>query len=273
MVRYTPEIQLSLEMFETPFRAVLSPDNRWVKLSNIVPWDKFASIYMRKMSSKMGRIGVSPRVVLGALLIKHKEKLDNRGVIASIQENIYMQYFVGLKGFQTEPIFDPSLFVAIRKRIGADVFDTLNIEILKWLTSKEDQKHITRNKKHFTNKKDNREQNSENQISGEDLNQAKRNGADESAQSEETPNRGKLQLDATVADQYITYPTDTKLLNQSRKQSEKIIDNLYLKLKKVGKIDKKPRTYRRVLDKEFLSFSKKKRKSKSQIDIPMIPCQ
>ena len=265
MVRYTPETQLSLEMFETPFNAVLSPDNRWVKLSKIVPWDQFASIYMRKMSSNMGRIGVSPRVVLGALLIKHKEKLDDRGVIASIQENIYMQYFVGLKGFQTEPIFDPSLFVTIRKRIGADMFDTLNIEILKWLTSEEDKKHITRNKKHFTNRKDNWDQNSENQISGEDLNQAKRNGADESAQSEDIPNRGKLQLDATVADQYITYPTDTKLLNQSRKQCEKIIDNLYLKLKETGRIDKKPRTYRRVLNKEYLSFSKKKRKSKSQI--------
>jgi hypothetical protein len=257
MIRYTPESQLSLEMFETPFDAALLSDNRWVKLSELVPWDKFASIYMRKMSSNMGRTGVSPRVVLGALIIKHKEKLDDRGVIASIQENIYMQYFVGLKGFQTEPVFDPSLFVTIRKRIGADVFDTLNIEILKWLTSEEDKKHNTRSKKHFTNKKDNRPRNEENQANKE--------GTDEPAQSDEVPNRGKLQLDATVADQYITYPTDTKLLNQSRKQCEKIIDNLYLKLKGAGKINKKPRTYRRVLDKEFLSFSKKKRKSNSQI--------
>ena len=29
----------------------------------------------------------------------HFEKLDDRRVIANIQENLYMQYFVGLKGF------------------------------------------------------------------------------------------------------------------------------------------------------------------------------
>jgi hypothetical protein len=72
------------------------------------------------------------------------------------------------------------------------------------------------------------------------------------------PNKGKLQADATVADQYITYPTDSKLLNASRKKLEEMIDKLYawdesLKLK--------PRTYRRKLDTAFLNYSKKKRKS------------
>ena len=41
------------------------------------------------------------------------------------------------------------------------------------------------------------------------------------------PNKGKLQADATVADQYITFPTDPKLLNASRKKLEGIIDKLY----------------------------------------------
>jgi hypothetical protein len=34
-------------------------------------------------------------------------------------------------------------------------------------------------------------------------------------------------MDATVADQYITYPTDSKILNCSRKQCEKMIDQRY----------------------------------------------
>jgi len=41
------------------------------------------------------------------------------------------------------------------------------------------------------------------------------------------PNKGKLQADATVADQYITFPTDAKLLNESRKKLEQMIDQLY----------------------------------------------
>ena len=52
---------------------------------------------MSLMSSDLGRPGVSPRTVLGALIIKHLEKLDDRGVILAIQENLYMQYFVGLR--------------------------------------------------------------------------------------------------------------------------------------------------------------------------------
>ena len=131
MIRYISEKQLSIEEFKTPFETSLLPDNRWVELAKIVPWDKFASVYMSVMSADMGRQGLSPRLVLGALIIKHLENLDDRGVIASIQENVYMQYFVGLKGFSTQPIFDASLFVEIRKRIGAELFDTLTVDLIK----------------------------------------------------------------------------------------------------------------------------------------------
>ncbi|MFO8162959.1 MAG: transposase [Desulfatiglandales bacterium] len=91
MVNYISENQLSIEEFKTPFRAKLSPENRWVKLSQVVPWDKFASAYMSMMDKGFGRPGVSPRTVLGALIIKHLENLDDRGVIQTIQENIYMR--------------------------------------------------------------------------------------------------------------------------------------------------------------------------------------
>jgi len=74
------------------------------------------------------------------------------------------------------------------------------------------------------------------------------------------PNKGKLQMDATVADQYITYPTDSKILNASRKQCEGMIDKLYSKNNKQGV---KPRTYRRKMNATFLSYSKKKNKSKA----------
>jgi len=44
-----------------------------------------------------GRPGISPRIVPGVLIIKHLEKLDERGVIAVIQEKPYMQFFIGYK--------------------------------------------------------------------------------------------------------------------------------------------------------------------------------
>ena len=130
MINYISEHQLTIEEFKTPFQTSLRTDNRWVRLSAIVPWDDFAVAYISMMNSDFGRPGVSPRLVLGALIIKHKEKLDDRGVIAAIQENIYMQFFVGLKEFNPEPIFDPSLFIEIRKRVGKDIFDTLNVKLI-----------------------------------------------------------------------------------------------------------------------------------------------
>jgi transposase, IS5 family len=227
MIKYDSPSQLSIEEFKTPFQTTLLTDNRWVRLSQIVPWDKFASIYISKMDKTFGRPGLSPRVVLGALIIKHIENLDDRGVIASIQENVYMQFFVGLKEFDPKPLFDPSLFVEIRKRIGADTFDKLNQSLIKLVNKEQDQKHLKNN--------------------------------DDSL--ELPPNKGKMQADATVADQYITYPTDNGILNQSRKQCEKMIDKLY---DLNGKKGNKPRTYRRVVDKTYTNYSKKKKKTKSE---------
>ena len=227
MVRYTSENQLSIEEFKTPFQAKLRADNRWVLLSKVVPWDKFASAYMSVMRVDFGRPGINPRMVLGSLIIKHLERLDDRGVIAAIEENIYMQYFIGLKEFTPDPVFDPSLFVDLRKRIGNELFDALNADLIKTVSMKKDTRHNKKNKKN----------------EGE----------------EEPRNKGKMQSDATVADQYITYPTDNGILNESRKKCEKLIDKLY---EKSGRHETKPRTYRRSMDKAFLEYSKKKRKAK-----------
>src|SRR5690606_12119973 len=43
----------------------------------------------------------------------------------------------------------------------------------------------------------------------------------------EIKREGKLLMDATVAPQNITYPTDLKLLNAARIKSEQLIDKLY----------------------------------------------
>ena len=40
-----------------------------------------------------------------------------------------MQYLVGLKYFQEEPIFSPELFVAVRKRIDKDFFNDIMLSM------------------------------------------------------------------------------------------------------------------------------------------------
>jgi transposase, IS5 family len=68
-----------------------------------------------------------------------------------------------------------------------------------------------------------------------------------------------LILDATCAPGDISYPTDLNLLNQARKQTERIIDLLYEQIK--GTLEKKPRTYREIARRDYLEVAKKRRVS------------
>jgi hypothetical protein len=79
----------------------------------------------------------------------------------------------------------------------------------------------------------------------------------------ELPNQGKLKLDASIADQYITAPNDLKLVSRVREETERLVDVLYKK----GSFGKKPRTYRRNARKEYLVISKKGNKSKREIRV------
>jgi len=118
MIRYTLSNQFCLELFKHPFEHVLAKDNLWVKLADLVPWDSLANIYAKSLSSDSGQLSVDIRMVIGALIIKHKLTLTDRDTVALISENVYMQYFCGLKSFQSKLPFDASLFVDIRKRLG-----------------------------------------------------------------------------------------------------------------------------------------------------------
>lgn len=231
MIKYTPQNQIKLELFDHPFEQALDPENRWVKLSALVPWDDLAAIYIQKLQSDRGRKSVDVRTVLASLIIKHKLNLDDRGTVEMIQENIYLQFFCGLKSLAIKKVFDPSLFVDIRKRLGGEEFDTFNKLVIE--RSEQIKPHQARIKKKKSNKED-----------------------DDPRDTSGKSNRGTLKVDATVADQEIKFPTDVNLLNTSREQLERIIDLLYIRdLDGV-----KPRTYRRIARKKYLSFSKKRRK-------------
>lgn len=243
MINYTPTNQLTLEGFEHPFDAELDPKNRWVKLTAQVPWDELAAIYSAKLSSSTGRKSVDIRMVIGALIVKHRLGLTDRETVATISENLYLQYFCGLKSFQTEPPFDPSLFVDIRKRLGADDFDAFNDAI------------ITRSEQLTPTRKRVMSDPSTCTSSTE------KPATESESGKENPPNKGELKVDATVADQQIAYPTDLGLISTARKESERLIDLLY----KMSDLIKKPRTYRRKAQAAYLAVAKKKRKGRKEI--------
>lgn len=84
-------------------------------------------------NDETGASGITPRVALGALIIKHLCDLSDRETVQQIQENIYMQYLIGYTSFSDEEPFDSSLFVDIRKRMGIEQINAINEKILVWL--------------------------------------------------------------------------------------------------------------------------------------------
>ena len=252
MIKYTPSSQLSLENFKHPFHQQLDPGNRWVQLAKLIPWDELARIYAKHLDPGAGRESVDLRMVIGALIIKHKLSLTDRDTVLMISENIYMQYFCGLQSLQMKLPFDASLFVDIRKRLGSEEFDEFNDIVIKRSENlKPKRKRIIKSDKD-DHKKGGKSGGSESLSAGE-----------KGPEKKDIPNQGKLKLDASIADQYITAPNDLKLVNRAREETERLVDVLYKK----GDFDIKPRTYRRNARKEYLALAKKRNKSKKEIRV------
>ena len=87
--------------------------------------------------------------------------------------------------------------------------------------------------------------------SGRDEDEAEEDGGDDDG-----GNSGTLIADATVAPSDIAFPQDMKLLNDAREHAEGLIDSFHAQTGGV-----KPRTYRKCARKDFLNWSKSKRRS------------
>ena len=249
--QYISPNQLTFEGFETPFSQKLNPNNRWVILANKIPWDILVSAYQSQMgNNQTGADGINPRVAIGAMILKHYCNLSDRETVLQIQENMYMQYFIGYSSFSNEEPFDPSLFVDFRKRLGIEQINTINERILGLSNQKN------------TDQKEGKDNSSpSNSVSSSSV-QKKNTSSDENKLlSEPITHKGKLITDATACPQDIAYPTDLNLLNDAREKSEELIDYLYdEKLH-----DKKPRTYREIARQNYLKTAQKKVKTKREI--------
>ena len=90
MINYTPSNLLILEGFSHPVHKQLKTNNRWVRLSELVPWDELAGIYARYFDPGSGRLCSDLRMVIGALIIKHKLSLSDQIV------NIYQPWLCAM---------------------------------------------------------------------------------------------------------------------------------------------------------------------------------
>jgi hypothetical protein len=228
MYRKANRNQLNLDEFILPFSGELLPDNRWVKMADIMPWEMIEDYYAEgfKNENPDGNPPIAARIAFGAIYIKENDGLTDRGTVGSIAENPYMQYFLGLKAFMAEPLFDASMMVHFRKRFPAEFIEKVNEEIY-------------------------RRQNPPNPPEGE-----------VAEEKSEGKNRGIMVLDATVAPADIRYPTDISILDECRMNTEKMIDELWEHTNREGH---KTAYNRKKARGEYLKIIKKKRHKAGEI--------
>lgn len=268
---YQSLTQLTIDGFETPFVQKLDAGNRWVKLALLIPWDQIVGVYLKQLHNQtIGASSINPRVILGAVMIKHLKNLSDEETILEIQENVYLQYFIGYSSFSMQAPFDPSLFVEIRNRLGAAQLGQINEQIVslyhQGIESRQQNQADSRPGKGPPQVPENgNDANNEFDTNGLAVSQAHQASGESDGKSTpiqpEITHKGRLLIDATACPQDIAYPTDLNLLNDGRLKSEQLIDLLY----RSDILPKKPRTYRQEARKNYLRFAKNRQLSRKQV--------
>lgn len=231
MYKPIDKLQHSFLDFNQPMGLHMNPGNRWIKMADRIPWEEFEIKYAKLFPSDTGNVAKPLRMALGVLIIQTKFQYADRELVEQITENPYLQYFIGLPGYQEEAPFDASTLVLFRKRISAEILMEANEYLLAH--------------------KDDGNNGSTPPSSG---------GTDDNNASKEDINEGTLTLDTTCAPANVRYPQDISLLNEAREKLETII---YRFCKSYGL--PLSRRYRRRARKDYLSFAKSRKPSAKKI--------
>jgi len=237
MYKKNSRVQCEFAPFDLGFNGRLRKDNRWVIKASLIPWDSFEPEYAKLFPSEEGRPAFPFRVALGALIIKEELGISDDETVLQIQENPYLQYFLGFTSYQTQVPFDGSTLVYFRKRLNWTGLAAINELLIKNVKAVQDE-HTPKG--------------------GSPLKPANSNV--ESERDEE--HAGVLKIDASCTPADIRYPLDLSLLDEARRDTEKIIDILFPHCKAMTR---KPRTYRIQARQKFLAVIRKRKKSSREI--------
>ena len=203
--------QLSLDLFRSSFES-LDKSNRWVSMGDLLPWPEMEREYNSRLNNAEKDAGNKPaRLIIGAMLIKHKLCLSDIETIELIRENPYMQYMCSLSEFTDKPILDPSLFVTIRKRISEEELNKMTARLLL-----EQKRRQEEGRREPANKDDGNSQGSSPAVV---------QGSDDAEYTDSSGelHEGVLKVDATCADAEVRYPVDVDLVHDGCKAIEKMI--------------------------------------------------
>ena len=210
---YAPKYkQLDLDLLRSTLDG-LDKANRWVALGDLLPWAELEKEYNSRLDNRRKGAGNKPaRMIIGAMIIKHKLNLSDAETIEIIRENPHMQYLCGLKEFTDKPIFNPSLFTYVRKRISEKELNKMTVELLN------------KQKRLLEEKRKREEEEARNNEEEPPTPEPENPNAAPFVDSQGRRHEGVLKVDATCADAEMRYPVDVDIIHDGcRKVTDYII--------------------------------------------------
>jgi len=278
--------QISFAEFYSPF-GQLDPNNRWVRISDMIPWTQYENRYAMQFCPDNGSPALPFRMAMGTLIVKQMTGHSDDQVLQDIIENPYMQYLIGLHEFTTKPPFAQRTITNFRKYIPEEMVNEINETLFLTVVNQKNeapQEPVARSEDDIGGSGEPSIQEPTIQQETPETAETSEEETTESHNTREavprdgsstasatatlrrplftvTTNQGKIIIDATCTPAYIAYPTDINLLNEAREKLEDMIDAIF----PTGTNLKKPRTYRENARKEFIRFSKMRKPSKKKI--------
>jgi hypothetical protein len=242
--------QLKMEFlnFPNPFGVKLRGDNRWARLSRLIPWEEFEDEYA-KLFVNDGAVAYPFRMALGAEILKERLGVTDRELVEQISENPYLQYFLGLPCFSLEAPFDASTLVHFRKRLSAEMLKAINERIALQGVARPG----------------NKSQKETEPPSPPSSSTAPETPPAVTVQEDSLLPQGKLLMDATCAPEDMRFPNDLCLLNEGREVTEAVVDALWKARPASLRKAVKPRTYRKKGRVAFLSAIRSRKLSSQKL--------
>jgi len=103
--------------------------NRWLKLGEVMPWEKLDELYGKHFAQGYGRPAKDSRLITGLLTVKLIKNLSDEDAVQDFMESPYIQAFCGAEYFSVEDVISPSVLSERRKRLGADFFAFFDSEV------------------------------------------------------------------------------------------------------------------------------------------------
>ncbi len=89
--------QISIKEFHLPFGGTLDPENRWVQLEGLMPWDELEQAYAPQFNATIGAPAKSVRMAFGALYIKQKLGLTDEETVLRSERTPICSSFSALR--------------------------------------------------------------------------------------------------------------------------------------------------------------------------------